>query len=78
MNATTVAYGVSCGETLAMGRKIREWIAARQAEGWTVELSVRGFAPCYGVMWQCINDGKKRYQEFTPCIGMDGEEFTMN
>ena len=73
-----VSYCIVSSDTLAAGQKIRAWIAAREADGWTVEFSVRQDSDRIGVMWQCIERADGRYQEFSPCISMCGREFQMN
>jgi hypothetical protein len=68
-------------DTIDISKKIRAWIAEREAEGWTVEFSVRKDPSAgLGVMWQCVKHAAGRHEtmEFTDCISMSGREFRMN
>lgn len=74
-----ISYCCSNSETIALTQQIRDWIAGRVAEGWTVAFSVHHDTDGRtGVKWQCISNPAHPYQEFTPCISMTGREMLMN
>lgn len=72
------SYCCSTLVTTDLTIKIQAWIAAREAEGWKVGFTIREEGGKLGVMWQCLSNPARPYQEFTPCISMAGREFRMN
>jgi hypothetical protein len=77
MKNSEISYCVSTQATCDLTKKITEWIAARRAEGWAVDLIIKEDQGRPVAMWQCVSH-PIQYREFTDCIGMDGREFQMN
>lgn len=75
-----MSYCCSSGESYQVSTAIRNWIAARQGDGWEVDFAIRQDTNTgqMGVMWQCIKNRDGIYREFSPCISMNGREFSMN
>ena len=80
LESEPISYCVYSSDCSDIRKKILAWIAARESEGWIVEMQIKEDDGRPAVMWQCVKhvDPVKNYAEFTACIGMCGREFYMN